>query len=361
MASQPHLQNNSWLPSGIPWAHYIGRSSGSDGTDAALGHGPSGNQATFPIQVAWDDVPTAITDLLGVYTFDSGTKFLQRTLPLQHPLFKWLRCTRVVSIKPMKWDSKQHYFVGAWSHYTHALLSLLFTQLKYPVVTDTFLDTNFPPVDVDGNGTLYRQEWLRWTERTPNIGSELFTLDQGTMFFVEGGNPGGPAVGAQLNVPVGQPISVGDFLLVWRHVPMFGLFSSTTYRPENLILGVNKVNTTPFLGYPAETLLFAGYNISYNEVPYPPESMGIVLGNQGDTGVNQLWPSLTCDVTLQMRFKDPPPGGATRGWNLQPWRGDLKTGLKSDFKWYRCNSTGLVGGALPLGTYDFRKLFAYAP
>jgi hypothetical protein len=352
MAAQPQLINNGWLT--VPWAHYTGRGSGSDGTDGALGHGPSGNQFVFPIQVRAGDVPQAIQELCGAYVFDDNTKWLNRTLPKQCPAlgFGHLYVNRITSVKPMHWIGKAGVPVGGgfvnWSSYDFALLTVLFTQPHYPLLSDGYLDFHFPPVDVDAVGTFYRQEWYRYTERVPTVAGDILTVEAGTFKWAEGGAAPAPTVGALLQTPVGQPLTVGDFALVWRQVPLYGLFSPATYRPESLILGANTVNKTAFLGYPAETLCFVGATFSWNETPYPAGALqqAFVLR---PVGQEQPFPSLTVDVNLVFKFKDPPPGASTRGWNLQPWRGDMK--------WYRATTDGTAGGPAMLTAYDFRKLF----
>lgn len=358
MASQPLLINNGWLS--VKWAHYIGSGTGSDGTDQSRAHTPSGNRSVFAIQVYWDDVFQAVSDLLGVYSFDPSTGYLDRVPPKTHPVNNFLYCTGITSIKPMKWTAKVGYIGGhTFSNYTHAILSLVFTQPHYPIMTDTYLDVTFPPVNVAG--TLYRQEWYRWCERIPTNSVEIFQIEAGTMKWAEGGG-GGPAIGSLLTTPTGQPIPVGDFLLVQRNVPMYGLFSPTTYRHDRLIAAVGKINSAAFLGYPAGTLLYSGPSMLPCEAPYPPDQMKIVLAASGDLNGEMLWPSLTYDVTHTFRFRDPPPGGATRGWNLQPWRGNLAGGgPPSDMKWYLATTDGLAGSPGALQSYDFRTMFAYSP
>jgi hypothetical protein len=352
MASQPQLQMNGWLS--VPWAHYTGRGAGSDGTDGALGHGPSGNQFVFPIQVKHADVAQAIQELCGVYQFDANTKFLNRTLPKQCPAYgmQHLYVNRVTSIKPMHWKSKDLVSVGSglgrFSGYDYAILTILFTQPHYPILSDGWLDFHFPPVNI--GGTFYRQEWLRWMERCPTVAGDILTVEAGTFKWAEGGAAPAPTVGALLQTPVGQPLTVGDFALIWRQVPLYGLFSPDTFRPENLIAGVNTVNAVEFLGYPAETLLFVGGTFAWNETPYPASALGQSVLQTAPSSPEQPFPSLTVDATLVFKFKDPPPGAATRGWNLQPWRGDMK--------WYRATIDGTAGSTPMLPVYDHRKLFA---
>jgi hypothetical protein len=360
MASQPQLQMNGWLS--VPWAHYTGRGAGSDGTDGALGHGPSGNQFVFPIQVKHADVAQAIQELCGIYQFDPNTKFLNRTLPKQCPAYgmQHLYVNRVTSIKPMHWTGKELVSVGSglgrFSGYDYVILTILFTQPHWPILSDGYLDFHFPPVVIGGQA--YRREWLRYMERIPTVAGDIFTIESGTMKFSETSGTGPPADTA-LNVPVGQPLTVGDFALVWRQVPHYGLFSPATFRPENLIAAANKVNAAEFLGYPAETLLFAGASFAWNETPYPASALAQAVLQTAPSSPEQPFPSLTVDVTLVFKFKDPPPGSTSRGWNLQPWYGrKTPTVIATDFKWYRATSDGAAGSPPMLGTADFEKLFA---
>jgi hypothetical protein len=345
-----NLRNNGWLS--VPWAHLTTGHGASDGTDGALGHGSDGNQMVFPIIVRFDDVQQAITELCGLYVFNPVTGYLNRTLPKQHPAFKWVYVKRVTSIKPMKWTAKGLYLLGNWSVYDYCLLTVLFHQPHYPMLSDAYLDARFPPFDPDGSGTVVRQEWLRFCQKLPMISTELLTIDVGSLKYAEGGGTG-PAIGTLLQVPTAQPIPVGDFILVQHQVPIYGLYSPTTYRAENLIAATGKVNSATFLGYPAGTLLYQGPQFQDNEAPYPADQMAFYLNAaSGNFSVEQLWPSLTCTVSHVFKYRDPPAGGATRGWNLQPFRGDMK--------WYLATVDGLTTGAAALLTTDFRKMFRYA-
>jgi hypothetical protein len=262
-----------------------------------------------------------------------------------------LYANRITSIKPMHWTGKVLVDAGSglsrWSGYDFALLTILFTQPHYPILSDEYLDFRFPPLVIDGQA--YRQEYLRYCERLPTIAGDILTVESGTFKWAEGGAAPAPTVGALLQTPVGQPLTVGDFALIWRQVPLYGLFSPTTYRADNLVAAENTVNKVDFLGYPAGTLLFAGATFSWNEAPYPTGALEQTTLSTAPSSPEQPFPSLTVDVNLVFKFKDPPPGASTRGWNLQPWRGDMK--------WYLATIDGTAGGTPMLPTYDFRKLF----
>ena len=78
MANQPVLTDTTW----IPWENslYIG-GKGNEGIDAALGHGPSGNQATFAVLCNWDDVNEVPASILGEHFYDATKPNLNRILP----------------------------------------------------------------------------------------------------------------------------------------------------------------------------------------------------------------------------------------------------------------------------------------
>jgi hypothetical protein len=354
--AEPTLINNGWLS--VPWAHYIGGGSGSDGTDAALGHGPAGNQATFPILVNWDDVNQAIVELCGEYFFSSGPDhYLTRILPKQHPMWPMLYVSRVVSVKPMKWTGKDFTLASRFSDYRYAMLSLLFQQPKYPLLTDQALDAKFPPVAI--GGTNYRQEWYRYCEPTPKVGIETLSTEAGAWKFAEGTGGTQPTAGSTLvTAPTLQPLSKGPLLYLWRNVPYYGLFSPTTGRPEKLIAAAGTVNSVAFPGangYPVGTLRFDSYDFVFNEAPYPASRFLAGLAAE-DQPPNTYRPSLTVDVTLAWTFFDPPHShSASRGHNLAPYRGD------PDGSWYLITSPdGAAGSAKICPSSDHRKIFSHA-
>ena len=351
MAAQPALVGNGWLS--VPWAAYIGQGAGNDGMDGALGHGSSGNQATFAIQVEYDDLPFAMLELLGYYRFDEQAteKYLKRDIPKQHPYFDWLYASRITSIRPMKFTEKAATPVGNYPRHRYWQIVILFQQPKYTMVSDAVLDKIFPPVNVGGVNS--RQEWERWAEWTFQGGVETMSIEAGKMKYSEGtGPPLQPTAGSTLfNSPTPRHLSKGTLTCVWRHVPIYGFMSPTTRRPENMISCLGTVNSAAFRNYPAGTLRFDSFSYTLNEAPYGVDQM-LEVPAIGNNGAEKLWPSLTVDVTLNWGFFDPPHGNsASRGHNLVPYFPDTSG------SWYKVTADGAAGSSSILPTSDHRLIF----
>ncbi len=355
------LQPGGWLP--VPYAIYCGRGEGSDGIDAALGHG-SGNHSTFAIQVNWSDLTDACYNLTGFYFWDLSSNYLNRTLPKRHPIFQHHYVSRLTSIKPLYLVGKDATWQpGPFPKYQRALISIDFCQPHYGILSDTKLDTLYPPVTI--SGVKYRQEWLRYFEPASEIGVEYQQIEAGKMKYAEGAGGVQPTAGTTVvNIPLLEPLSKGTVSYIWKFVPYRGFISQKTLRPENVIKFIGTVNSAPFPGfdsttYQAGTLRFDGYKVvQINEAPYPESYVGagIDVGNDGE---NQFWPSITLDIQLTWSFFDPPhQNSALQGHNLVPYRvvgGDGAPTTGSS--WYLASSDGTNTGARILKLADHRAMF----
>lgn len=351
-AHQPVLQMNGWIS--VPWAVYTGQGGGNEGMDGALGHGPSGNQQVFTILVGIDDVQTAITEICGSYKFNNDTAehYLDRKLPKQHPWQTWLFANRVVSIKPMVASAKTNRGVGSFPVYRYAMLTILFTQPHYPILSDGVLDANFAPINIGGVNS--RQEWERFCLWTPQGGIEAFVKEAGQSFkWAEGTGVAQPLAGDAFPSPQMVTIPKGTLTCVWYNVPMYGLLSPTTRRPENIIAALGTINSVAFRNYPIGTLRFDNYVIQWNEAPYPPDALQQFAGN----GMSEFaWPSLTGDVTLNWTHWDPPHShSGSRGHNLAPYRS--LTQPDPDASWYLITVDGNAAHAGIYSTSDHRLIF----
>ncbi len=199
-------------------------------------------------------------------------------------------------------------------------------------------------------GMKVRNDWVRYTFPLWNPAVEVLTREGGTWKWSEGGGGLQPTAGTAFNAPIGQGLAKPDLLLTWYQVPIYGLYSVSSLRPENLFLCLNKVNSATFFGCPAGTLKLEGWQITPNEAPYPASVGG---GGPG-------WPSLTADVAMVFKFFDPPHGPtantAFRGHNLAP--NNPSSG--SDSLWYQVDSVGDGTGNKIFKSQDFRVIFCYA-
>lgn len=325
------LVNNGWLS--VPWAEYVSR----QGTtlDAALSY-DSGCTAAYTIQVNWSDLNQAITDLVGVNRWDKPTKQLVRVPPARHPHFRWLYCSGISSVRPVRWDRKTAGPRGAVSEYELALITAKFTQPRWNrTLSDNDLQMDFGRSD----------EWERFCTHMPTSAVETLTLLPSEMLWAET-SATGPKVGDSVTIPLGQRVRVLNLQVIWHRVPrngpVGGLFDKDDNLPTNLLAAIETVNDATFMGYPAETLLFKGYRFQPVDCPEPDRAT-----EAADSRGNYLM----YDVVLDFLFRDPTAGGATRGWNLGPnW---------PDQRWYRLKSKKDATRAL-LEASDFKKLFAMA-
>lgn len=333
-AGNVNLQFNGNPMPGIPWAEFIGPD-GMQSNEGNFGY-EQGNQITMMYLVDWNDQEEAVKELLGVNETISnpfgGAGFsLSRVPPGQHPYYYWLYATRV-AIKPLRWESKTPGTgpnAQTSSQYKLALLTVLFQQLKYRVMTDAVLDVKFPPV-----GSV-RQEQYRFVEFVPQIGVEVISREGG------GNTPPfkwaeGPLTPLTFTSPVPQALHKADLVLKWCRVPLYGgvLASSANYLASpNLDSLVGTVSSAAFFGRPAQTLKFSGYRIVLQEAPVSPQAMGFALSSD--------FPSLVCDVELDFQYWNPPTFGATTGHNLAPIPQDA-TG-----RWAAIVAEGVPLGGLP--------------
>lgn len=300
------------------WEEYVGPKGQT--AVASFGYG-GGTQAVMMIDVNWTDLDKAVEEILGKH-FKSGTT-LSRRLPMQHPQFPTLWCTRIQNVVGVAWGDKDETFWGASSSYQRARLTLLFEALPYPVLTDDELQT------------LYSgKEFYRFTSREIIPSSEVLQRQASTYKWAEGGGAGEPTVGDA--VPFGVPmfLSKEEVTYTWWMVPEDGLFDSSNL-PTKILNCVGKVNDAAFDNFTTGTLLLM-----------PPRFEPVPAPFQVRT---ELWkPQRLWNVRLPMRHFDPPNGGSTHGHNILPYNG-------GNGKWFKVQSQ--TGSNTLYGTADFTDLF----
>ena len=302
---------------------------------------------------SYQNVPPNPVSVIGgsgtgaLFNINWTTGGLNRTPPMAHPIFEWLYCTRITSIKGYVPTSKA-VFPHAISNVVTTvpqfyILNLLFQQPKYRMLSDDDLNRLF------GNTT--QNEWQRFVEGWPHPRTENIGLESGVLGWAETGIGLGSdgvtgQIGPKLNDPltsqVSQPLKGQDITLTWKRVPMAGLFSAQgiqqgKWRAVNLENALQTVNASVIFGYPIGTLKFVGYKLRPIESALPPETQ---------TGTTELVgaPNLLFDVDLSWTFSDPPydlsanGGFPTRGHNLSPWRGKINSGSSDgtgNILWYK--------------------------
>lgn len=283
------LQMNGWI--NYPWTEHITRS-GSIRESAFSYEG--GCQATMVIRINWESTVPVIAEILGGAKLNRTTGQLDRTLPVRHPEFDWLYASRIVSVKPLKWDSKLRLPAGTISGYQYSLITIVFTQPKWTMLSDARIDALYGSP---------RKEYRRFVERRPEPSGEVVTRSEGSFKWEQG-----PQIGTVFKGPQGQFLPKATEVLVWKRVPQVGLFSNGgTGDPTNVYAAVGKVNDDEFLGNPAGTLLLQPPRLIPLEVPTIPAAVG--------ANENLGQPAIFYDVELPLLRFDPPYGGSVRGHN----------------------------------------------
>jgi hypothetical protein len=315
----PALRTNGWIS--VPWAEHVTRAGGL--IDMSAGYG-AGNQASYTIRINFDDLDQAVRDLLGENTIAGNARDLNRRLPVQHPHRSHLWADRISSIRPLRWNSKVTGYPGSYSRYDYWIVTIIFTQPKYRIYSDAFLDHlyGYP-----------RQEWQRFVEPLYESAGE-FLQRQGTTSFkwAEGGGGTQPTSGDPFPNSVGQFLGKAELILRWHKVPRDGLFSKVTEPgdgpPTNLNGVIGKVNDASFLGYATGTLLLRPPRFTALESPIDNGGLGF------------FEPEMLYTVDLPIAIFDPPHTNSSyQGHNLAPWSDgtwylvkDLKTGTKTIFE-----------------------------
>lgn len=298
------LQLNDW-PGGletIAWAEFVSRRGGTQ--DGAASY-EGGCQQILSIVVNWTDTKAAIQALLGTNKFNTDTSLLDRVPPAPHPVYRTLRCSRITSIRPVKFLDKQEQEGGTTSEFKYTILTCAFTMPKWlRTLTDAELETDFPLAG------FTRQEWMRFCRFEPQPQLEFLTRPRDQFVWMEGkggGDTTGPNIGEHIPTDAGQPLLKTELVVTWCRVPGYGLINAFGI-PAQLEVLRGSVNSEEIFGMAIGTVLFKNYALVPQENPTPDV---IDLEENGIT-------PLMYDVQLYFSLFDPPPGSVTRGHNLFP-------------------------------------------
>lgn len=334
-----NVQPNSGLT--IPWREFISRAGST--FDASFGN--DGSQVALVIDVYWDDLGQALQQCLG---YSSRTVVpgdwsqLNRFLPMRHPRWPQLFCTRVAKVQGISFQGTAvvEQPGTTTSEYFLARLTLQFGRMPYALINDNDMENYLDDDDLP-------QEFQRFTDRNWVPSAEILAREQQQFSFVEG-----DANGNQFTGPFGMTIGKARLTRTWYSLPEDAVFNASEF-PAGLMYGrdgtggidtavqaLGTVNASTFLGCPAGTLLYEAPEIIPRPLTLPPDLM--------DLPWQEYSIQLQYDVRFNFVFFDPPIGtGVTsRGHNLAPWA--------KDGRWYPIQTaTGLT----PFKTYEFKNLF----
>jgi len=207
---------------------------------------------------------------------------LRRQLPMAHPQFPWMVCTRVDSWQGVgprgKMFSTFTLPTGPTTTYQtskYAKLKVVasFTQPKYELLND-----------VEG---VYNEN-RRYTWRENSASANFIVIDQGSMVFTKGPSAGNPFVApGYAQAEVMETISI-----YWTRVPTDYVLNNNG-DPIRWLNALQKVNSQTFLGYPAGTLLMDSYEYTYYRSP--------MIWTDAQT---RFW----CELKANFKYFDPPYG-----------------------------------------------------
>lgn len=355
--------------------------------------GPDGVAQTMLMLIRWEDLSTALQELLGYSWRDTSTNppILRRKLPWQHPYSAQLWVKSISSVKGVQLQGFQAIVTpggegvgvgalantGPWSIFRYAMLTLNFWRPPYYVRSDFDI--------LDGAGDP--QEWLRYVDKHWTLETQMLSREaQG--FVWNDAHPGGTPGS------VGQPMAKLGVNRRWYQIPERALFQALSDAtpngiPNNLLYarttttnpitsyvrtggvaadgsatglplpgcvnspkggGTNDADLTKrFFGCPMGTLLYLGAEFIPQPLQMPPSLMQIPIFAGNEAIAQQQY-----DVVFRFQFFDPPPGGTEtfRGHNLMPWSGN---GL-----WYAVKSKDGVDGSKPAGANQATTPFQFA-
>ena len=302
---------------------------------------PDQASATLTICCPFEKYKAACTYILG-YSYTDSAGNLRREVPVFHPVWTWLYATRIGSIKFEKfkskdqalWDNSLPFATYEWAHIT-----IDFSQLTYPIYADSEIDTD--PI------TGRPAEYQRWCETLTAPYVDQVQINGGQLFRVRGnqnfiGAPHVLAFQAKTKIK-----------LIWYQVPSDFLANDQGIK-SNLLAIQKRINATPFLGYPAGTLLceqavdhkglspiatdtaaqkFYQYRVEVDLIHFDPP-VGLGEPSQAGPGTPGVYPA--------------------RGWNLLP-------GGQKDRYYYEYTTEGSKGGGSHLfEAAEFAYLFTKA-
>lgn len=274
----------------------------------------------------WD----ALAYFVGMSTVNQdSTNKLDRWLPAVHPRWPMMRC-KSVSVKGQEFDGtvnpigQQNIPFLTLPKYARYRFDVQFELLQYDCKADA---------DVTS-------EWERFLTVDPSDEGETIVVDGGQYRVKAPSVPTLFGIPLTINGPYMKTFAQRSGLIV-RAYGIPANFVMNTYNiAEHFLAARGKVNSSTFLGLPAQTVLFQRWGIQKRAQPIATEQVDSLL-----FGVN---------VEMHFGYTDPTRAEATetlRGWNVVPVVGGTN-------KWYGIEvAAGYPGAGDPLYPgYDMNKL-----
>jgi hypothetical protein len=296
---------------------------------------PDRSSCVVPIKVPYAKYKAAVLFCLGYQWVDEELS-LRRSTPAFHPVFPWLYCAAITSVRFMSpnaanTETAPYEFAVPAGGYTYAELTVEFRERLYNLWQDWEVD----------------YEYERWVYQERQPFTELVQIDGGTLKAYA---PSVTAVHTQPYLAAPHVLaaqSKAKILLHWYQVPSDFVEDEDGYSSK-FQAAEKCVNSAEFLGRRTGTLRLESVHL--DKKPSPVAT---------DLFEGLRW---TYDITFEFLEFDPPVGdaGVTKyGHNLLPGpRSAGATGPRS-FKYYYYTDDGTESGSPLFASYDFSKLFTH--
>jgi len=246
-----------------------------------------------------EDVYQAIPQIVGSSTVvqqSGSTPMLSRLTPWTHPLYPWLRATKILSINGegpksrATTDSGYGSYGDAWRDY---VISVLFEVPSFPIQEDDAIDAEYQ-----------RYTTIKWDDNLETLARK------GVQWTFFGGATGPFAGDAYLRTPK------GILHLLWHDVPSAFVEASGFY-PTNFRNCIGKLNLYPFPNFPfpssngTKVKQFAPGTLLCLPIKSNPRAqVNAALFDFDNPPADYFFRTLDCEIML-VEFDPPTPGTAT--------------------------------------------------
>jgi hypothetical protein len=273
-----------------------------------------GSQATIQVHVPWQKKQTFAQFCVGwSYVVSSAATKLTRQNPVQHPSFPTMYASSV------SFQAESPVGQAGVGTKVSGLYSTSLKVAKYHSVTATVQFTERPyfilpdaVIAVLGGFEGYRNTYF---EPVPSI--EILSAEglNNLSFKYNSGGPGTSPIPA----PFGTLMSKVTQTLNWMNVPHEYINGSNqyTFLPKKILNCVGRVNSAPFFGFPANTLLLQAPVFVRHRFPTPTAD-----GTSGYFGWNIKLPLQYFEPNLGIQ-SGVPPGEVFAGHQVLPYRKNL--------------------------------------
>ncbi len=272
-------------------------------------------QATISVKVPWARLLPFLRFTLG-WSYVNGTgssQQLRRENPVRHPRMPWLTAANVSlqGIGPVGVEGVGTKVIGLYSN------GLYVAKYDTVVATVTFADRPWI-FAADSDTYAPSQESNRNIFLTPTPSVEIISAEGlNNIKFAHG-----PQSGNAIPAPFGTLMSKVTYTVNWMWVPheYISVFAYPTLYPTNILNCIGRVNSQPFLGFAAGTMLLQAPVFEPLRFPMATNQALQQLGFYG-------W-----NVRFPVQFFDPSRGA---GFS-DTYRGHQCVPLRTDLLWYGC-------------------------